>query len=183
MMYNDNKYFLYMKVYFSLYKKLYDDNIYFFSSYNFLYNYNICCHYTSYCIRRNTFSCTREIFVDSIYISSYIIINKYCHYTLSCIMRKYIFLCIREINNFVIYHHISRNICCHYTSSRIMKNTFSCITETNISLYIVLYNEDVYCHYTSSLYNKHLYCIIKMFIIIIVFLYNRNKHFIIHRLV
>ena len=70
----------------------------------FIYKRNICCHYirghimttniliiiilynekyTSSRIMRTTLSCIMKIFVH--YISSYIIKNKYFHYTLSCI--------------------------------------------------------------------------------------------------
>ena len=77
-----------------------------------------------------------------IYTSSYIIKNKYCHYTLSCVMRNTL-SCIREI--FVLYivlynekyiFFYNKNIYSHYTSS--------CITETNILLYVFLYNRNKY---------------------------------------
>ena len=51
-------------------------------------------------------------------------INKYCCYTSSCIMRN-------------ILHILQKYIYCYY----IMANTFSCIKKYLMSLYIVLYNE------------------------------------------
>ena len=67
-----------------------------------MYNKNVYCHY----------------------ILFYVMTNKYCYYTSSCIMK--------------IHFHVYRNICCHYiiankycyyTSSHITRYTLSCITE------------------------------------------------------
>ena len=95
--------------------------------YTFMYKINFCCHY----------------------ISSYIIINKYCNYTSSCITQEYTFM-------------YKRNVCCHYISSYIIINKYL------LSLYIVLYNEEY-----TFMYNKNKYCyyireyIITIFIFII----------------
>ena len=74
---------------------------------------NICCHYISSCIMRNTFSCIRKLYIVS-YNEKYIFMYKrnICSYYISsCIIRK-TFLCIEN-----------------YTSSCIMRNTFSCFEE------------------------------------------------------
>ena len=49
-----------------------------------------------------------------------------------------------------------RNICCYYTSSCIMRNTLSCIREINI---VIIHR-----------------LVPKIFVVINIFLYNRNKY-------
>ena len=71
------------------------------SLYIFLYNKNICCHYTSSCIRKKyTFMYDKNIYCH--YMSSYIRRHKYCYYTSSCIMRNTL-SCIIKIFVVVVY--------------------------------------------------------------------------------
>ena len=51
--------------------------------------------------------------------------HKYCYYTLSCIMTT---------NSFMY----NENVCCHYTSSRAMRNAISCIREMFVVIIYLL---------------------------------------------
>ena len=74
------------------------------------------------------------------YISSYIIINKYCYYT-SARIRRYTFSCIKKylLSLYIFLYNDNKHF--NYTSARIRRYTFSCIKKCLLSLYIFLYNE------------------------------------------
>ena len=76
-----------------------------------MYNDNVCCHYASSCMMRNTLSFMMR---TNIFIIRY---DVCCHYTSSYIMK---------------------NKYCYYTSSHIMKNTLSCITEMFIVIHLLI---------------------------------------------
>ena len=88
--------------------------------YDKMYNENVCCHYTSYHIRRYTFSLYYKTYIvlyetiynNNIYFSLYKTMyndNKHFHYTRRCIS-SYTRRCIITTNIFVIHESVHRVI-------------------------------------------------------------------------
>ena len=62
---------------------------------------------------------------------------------------------IHENVSRLIRYDVSKNVCCHYTSSCIMRNKYCRYISPLITvIYTFMYNKNICCHYISS-------CIIK----------------------
>ena len=78
-----------------------------------------------------------------------------------------------------------KNKYCHYTSSCIMK-IYTLMYNKNVCCYYIITTNIfiLYRHYTSSRITRYtLSCVIKYLMSLNIFLYKRNKYFIIHLLV
>ena len=81
---------------------------------------------------RNTLPCMENVCCH--YMSSYIMENKYFHYT-SLVYQ-------------IIHFHVSRNVCCYYISSYIMKNKYCHYTSSNVTKRYFHVSRNICCYYT-----------------------------------